>query len=351
MTLLRLWYKIVAMMNKVLSNKIYYTTFILAFFVVALHSSYLEALNPDIEGYNFSYIIQRLFLVICEGAVPTFFAISGYLLFCKFTLKNYPKMLLSKVFSLVIPYFIWSILAFILMQIILPLLNGETIEITFKSAIIDILLANEYPHLWFVRPLLVFFICSPILYFVFKYLKKWSIFIPVILFFVYMFFRPEYGGILIWIPLFFVGSYLAYFNIPIMNNYRPRLIGIITLVVFISLSIVFTLTHTQYEDYAYYIYRSFSPLLVWLSLDVMLSLFEKENIFNIFKTSGFIFFCHLGIVNAIKVILQLGISVESNYNCALLFFLVFIISTIIVILFTYLFQRFAKPVYKFLGGR
>lgn len=339
------------MINGGLSKKIYYTTFLLSILVIALHSSYLEVLNPDLSGYDFSYIIQRITLVIGDAAVPTFFVVSGFLLFTEFTLKGYPRMLLSKLFSLVIPYFIWSILAFLFMQIVYPLMRGETIEITFKSAVIDILLANEYPHLWFIRPLLVYFICSPILYFVFKYLKKWSIFIPVVLFFVYMFFRPYYGGILLFIPMFFIGSYLAYFKIPIMNKFKPRLIGSIVLVVFISLSVVFTLTHTVYEDYAYYCYIFVAPLFVWFSLDTLTSLYEKETIFGIFKTSGFIFFVHLFIVNGFKVLFELGIKTDSNYNCALLFFLVLIVSTIVTLGFTYLMQRFAKPVYKYLGGR
>ena len=159
------------MMSKDLSKKIYYVTFILALFVIALHSSYLELLNPELEGYDFSYISQRLLLVIGDAAVPTFFVISGYLLFSKFTLKGYPKMLLNKVFSLAIPYFFWSVLAFLIMQIIYPIILGGTINLTFKSAIINILMSEDCKHLWFVRTLLVFFVCSPLLYFIFKYLK------------------------------------------------------------------------------------------------------------------------------------------------------------------------------------
>lgn len=197
------------MMSKALSNKIYYTTFVLAIFVIALHASYVDLLDVNLPGHDFGYIVQRLILVIGESAVPSFFVISGFLLFSKFTLQGYPRMLLSKVFSMVIPYFIWSITAFLIMQVIYPPMQGRAIEMTFQSALIDILMSNECPHLWFVRPLLVFFICSPLLYFVFKYLKKWSIFIPVALFFVYLFFRPDYGGIVLWIPLFFVGAYLV----------------------------------------------------------------------------------------------------------------------------------------------
>ena len=326
-------------------------TFILAIFVILLHASYLDFLDPGLPGYDFTYIIQRIFLVLGDAAVPTFFVVSGYLLFTKFTLKGYPKMLLHKVFSLVIPYFIWSVTAFLIMQIIYPLIKGEAINITFQSALIDILLSKECPHLWFIQPLAVYFICSPLLYFIFKYLRKWSIFIPAILFVIYLFFRPYYGGILLFIPLFFIGSYLSYFKVSIINKYHPRLFSLLAVVTLFGLALTFTLIHAEYEDYAYYCYCFVSPALVWIALDVLTSLFEKERIYNIFKTSGFIYFSHLFVVAGIKELLQLGIKVDSNYNCALLFFLVFILSTTLDLLITYLLQRFAKPVYKSLGGR
>ena len=75
------------MISKVLSNKIYYATFTLAIFVIAIHVSYVDFLNPAVVGYDFSFFIQRFFIVIGDASVPTFFVISGYLLFSKFTLK------------------------------------------------------------------------------------------------------------------------------------------------------------------------------------------------------------------------------------------------------------------------
>ena len=342
---------IISSMDKALSNKIYYATFVLALFVVALHASYLEFLDPSLAGYDFAYIIQRLFLVICDAAVPTFFAISGFLLFSKFTLKGYPKMLLRKVFSLVIPYFIWSATALVIMQVIYPLIQGEAITMTFQSAVVDLLLAKECPHLWFIQPLAVYFVASPILYFTFKWLKKWSIVIPIALFFVYMFFRPYYGGVLLWIPLFFTGSYLAYFKIPVLNSYRPRSMSYIAIGVMSALAVTFTLTHAEYEDYAYYVYRFAAPLLVWFALDALSPLFKKEKIHPIFTTSAFIFFSHLFVVTGVKLLLELGLKSNSNYRCAALFFLVFFLASAIDLLITYLLQHFAKQAYKLLGGR
>ena len=40
------------MMSKALSNKIYYTTFVLAIFVIALHASYVDLLDVNLPGHD-----------------------------------------------------------------------------------------------------------------------------------------------------------------------------------------------------------------------------------------------------------------------------------------------------------
>ena len=339
------------MMSKELSHKIYYSTLVLVILVIGLHSSFTGFLNPNLDGYSFSLAFQRVFLTIGDATVPTFFVISGYLLFSNFTLKEYPKMLLKKVFSLVIPYFIWSILGFLFARIIFPLLNHESIELTFQSVALDILLANCCPQIWFVRTLVVFCICSPLLYFVFKYLKKWSIFIPIIVFTIYIFFRPDYFKILFWIPLFFVGSYLAYFRIPVINKYKPRLIAAISISILLVISILLAVFDVSETGTLYFCYRHLSVVLIWLSIDVIYSLFSKENINDVFKLSAFLFFSHVFITWSISYLLQQIAPLDSNYKCVLFFFRNWIISSLICIGLGYTLKRFANPVYKFLGGR
>ena len=338
-------------MKKELSFKIYYSTFVLAILIIGLHSSFVGFLDPNLSGYSFSLTFQRVFLTIGDAAVPTFFVISGYLLFTKFTLKDYPKMLLKKVFSLVIPYFIWSILGFLFIRIIIPLLNHESIELTFQSVALDILLSKCSLHLWFVRTLMVFFIASPILYFVFKFLKKWSIFIPVIVFVVYIFFRPDYSGILFWIPAFFVGSYLSYFDIPVLNKFKPRIVSIISMVILFSVAILLSIFDVKEEGTLYFCYRHLSIVLIWLSLDIFYSFFFKEEIKGIFKISAFLFFYHIFIAWSFGFLLQKITPLDSNYKCVLFFFVDWTISSLISVGLGYILKRFANPVYKFLGGR
>ena len=337
-------------MNKETSNKIYYATFIMAIFVIALHSSFVGFLNAEASGYTFGLVTQRIFLTLGDAAVPTFFVISGFLLFINYSLKDYPKMLLKKVFSLVIPYFIWSISGFLILRIIIPLIQKEAIELTFQSVALDILLSNGCPQIWFVRPLLVFFICSPLLYFIFKYLKQWSIFIPVAVFIVYTFFRPYYFGILFWIPLFFVGCYLSYFKIPIMNHFRPRLIGAVSIVLLIAAVSLIAAFNVGETNAVYFIYRHLSVPLLWVSFDVLFSLFQKENVKDIFKISAFMFFSHYPIAQLFGYLLRLGISVN-NYSCVLMFFLTWIMTAITCVSIGYLLKRFVNPLYRVLAGR
>ena len=337
-------------MNKVLSNKIYYATFIMALLVIAIHSSYVTFLDPNVSGYSFGLITQRLFLTLGDSAVPTFFVISGYLLFNNFVLKNYPKMLLKKLFSLVIPYFIWSVIGFLFLRIITPSIKHEAIELSFQSVALDILLSNGNPQVWFIRTLAVFCVCSPLVYFVLKYLKKWSIFIPVTVFIVYIFFRPKYDGILFWIPLFFVGCYLAYFKIPIMNAFRQRLFGAIALVLLLVAVTLFSIFNVDQMSTIYFIFRHLSVPLLWLSLDLFLSLYLKDKVSDIFKLSGFMFFSHYLLARLMENLLLIGISVN-NYSCVLLFFLTWIGSSILCVSLGYVLKRFANPFYRFIGGR
>ena len=339
------------MIDKLTSNKIYCATFILAVLVISIHSSYMDCLNPLVNGYDFSFTIHRTIIAIADSAVPTFFAISGYLLFSKFTLKEYPKTLLKKVFTLVIPYLMWSVIGFLSIKIFYPLIINSPIEVTFESVVLDILFSRHCPQIWFIRPLLVYIICSPILYFIFKYLKKWSIFIPITIFVIYIFFRPDYYGIAFWIPLFFVGSYLAYFKAPIQNHFKPILIGLSSIVMLLTISFLLAYFKVDYSDYPYFIYRFISPILFWLSIDIIYRLFLKEQVRDIFKISPFLFFTHYYIVYGIKQLLELGISPTSNYRSTLLFVLVWLLSSIITISLGYLLKRYVNPLYRVMTGR
>ena len=337
-------------MNKETSNKIYYVTFFMAILVIALHSSFASYLDKDAAGYIFSFTIQKSIFTFADAAVPTFFTISGYLLFNNYILKDYPKMLLKKLFSLVIPYFIWSVFGFLFSRIIVPLIKQETLELTFQSVALDILLANGCLQIWFIRPRVVFCICSPLLYFLFKYLKKWSIFIPITLFIINIFFIPNYYGIIFWIPLFIVGSYLSNFKIQIINHFKPRMLAIIALIILLTSAFLLARFNVSEESKIYFIYRHLSVVFLWSSFDILYSLYQKESVNNVFKISAFMFFAHFPIALLYEDLLMKGISID-NSHIVILFFLTWLLTSITTVSLGYLLKEYANPFYRIIIGR
>ncbi len=195
----------------------------------------------DYENYpifdNISFLVSN---IVAALAVPTFFAISGYLFFKglgnelgRFSVNNYVQKLKRRSRSLLVPYLLWNCIYLIIFftgQSFLPgLLSGNHLLIKDYS-LLDYLNSfwtgfNGYPicpPLWFVRDLMVMMILSPVLYILFEYIK----FFPIIVF------------ILLWIVLgynnpfdvwsfksaffFYGGGYFAYCNRTIIDKLIPK---------------------------------------------------------------------------------------------------------------------------------
>lgn len=167
--------------------------FPLIFMVIFIHLSYTAVHLPDADFPLFSEqgILNLLYLLssdgICRLAVPTFFIISGFLFFINvtdFTWEQYKYKIKRRFRSLVIPYFLWNLIAIILSIVVLALLPSISLENVYS---IPKLLSNgwhlfynanggnypiDYP-LWFVRDLIVVSLLSPVIYW---YVKKLGIF-------------------------------------------------------------------------------------------------------------------------------------------------------------------------------
>ena len=339
------------MIERGLSHKIYCTSFLLAILVVGIHCSTLDSLNPELPGFGLSFTLQRFFIAIGDVAVPMFFAISGYLLFSKFSLESYPRMLLKKVFTLVIPYFLFSLIGFLAVRVFYPLFGGSPISLPFPEALFDFLLAKHCPQIWFVRPLALYCLASPLLYFLFKGLRRFSILIPAALLVLYLFVRPDYYGLLLWIPPFSIGAYLSFFKVKVENAFYPRVVAVVSLCLLLLFAFLLSYFKVDFEEKWYFAHRFLSPVLLWLSLDLFRPLFERERIGEVFKTSPFIFFSHIFFVYSLKLPLTTAIRPDSNYLCLALFFLVWFLSASLTATLGYLLRRFAKPVYRVLLGR
>lgn len=115
--------------------------------------------------------------VVCNHlmwmAVPTFFLISGYLLFQKFSLASWPNKMMRRVKRLVVPYLAWNVF-FVVFYLglahFVPRLGARVAAFgldTFSGAfskVVSLTIAPIDGPLWFVRVLFLMALISPILW-------------------------------------------------------------------------------------------------------------------------------------------------------------------------------------------
>ena len=136
---------------------------------------------PRVPDANECYrIVTSFFSCRISGvAVPMFFAMSGYLFFASgFNGTIYKEKLKHRVRSLLLPYILWNLVAFVLL--VTP--NVRSYEFTFRNILVSFWdchnsFINASSHspidfpLWYVRDLMVCVILSPIVYYVVKQLR------------------------------------------------------------------------------------------------------------------------------------------------------------------------------------
>lgn len=197
------------------SYKIENINHILIGMVVCLHCSLYNYLSGNKASEYYINSALRFLNVIFDAAVPTFFVISAYLYYKNFTTKKYISKLKSRVFSLVIPYFLWSTIMYVYYALITVLISGasvtieSSVELSWKGAFISILTAKSALTMWFVRVLVVFAVISPIFYVLIKIFKKK---IEQVLCFVFLVFftiilKEQYSHAFYWIPCHYLGGY------------------------------------------------------------------------------------------------------------------------------------------------
>lgn len=165
--------------NSDLSLKFSQLNFLLSFLVVFIHS-YTYYYNVNDAQWVFQKIVSDN---IGRIAVPLFFSISGFFLFLKYenSWEDYKELISKKMRSLVIPYFLWSLLSCILMfciQLVYTDLNQELMKNKTIFENIKSFLTGEYTVLWFVRILFFMMLLTPVLKFI---IDRKYLYIPVLM--------------------------------------------------------------------------------------------------------------------------------------------------------------------------
>ena len=161
-------------MNPIISKRISVCNVAGTILIVLLHSSAAGNIYADENNYFFAYSWFKVINIISDAAVPTFFAISGFLLFKDYRLENYSYKVKQRVKSLIIPYFCYSIILFVYYSILsfLPALHSSSMAIlegfSAKTVIKTILLAKCDPPIWYLRVLFCLVVISPIFHYIIK---------------------------------------------------------------------------------------------------------------------------------------------------------------------------------------
>lgn len=221
---------------------------------------------------NGEILLSLLDLFACQLpaiAVPSFYIISGYLLFFKsdvYTFELYTRKVRSRFFTLFIPYVSWIVLLIIFNAIKEKILfNPNPTSLMVRNfAAFDYLRAffaiqgDDKPYLipmWYVRDLMALVLLSPVIYFVLKKFGKIFLVLAFVFFILQVAFGSDYENALGWfdyknnpigrffnVSVFFF-SIGAYFGINKKNpiNFVKKW-WLLTAVIYIALLIL-----VQYE--------------------------------------------------------------------------------------------------------
>lgn len=229
------------------------------------------------------YEIIRIFFskVISHIAVPSFFFISGYLFFYKtkeFTKKVYLSKLTKRIYTLLIPYILWNIIA--ITFDFCNFYSKHNISDSFIHIVNNLwyFFTNplDYP-LWYVRNLIILSLFSPVYYYL---LNKWpQLFVCL---FILVLLICGHSTNINSIVFFGLGAYLSINNFNIITTFRKIRIPMYIIALITMLLCVYF--NSKYSEIGKRIY----PIFI---LSGVISIFNIASFFiekNIFKESKFL---------------------------------------------------------------
>lgn len=340
--------------------------------------------NPDWYYYFINFFSE----VLPRIGVPLFFIISGFLFFYHkdFNRVVYKQKLKTRGRTLLVPFFLWNILAILLSASHkLPFLSSifpNAYKTEFHFSIIRVFntffanLKNEgiivtpitdelaevsqmpYPidvPLWYVRDLMVMILLSPIIFGMIQRLGKWFIVaLGIVWYFYQALFLPDGGWTALLSRATFFFSWGAYYSINkqnfvlIMEKYRyaPWL--------YIPIAIADTLT--KGTDYNIFIHEA-GILVGIVAVVVIVSYLLRSGKIEVNDTlancSFFVFALHTLIMNDIGKLLFTVLHLPDNTFAMLFLYIVVPTLTIFFCVFLYVvLKRYAPSVCNLLtGGR
>lgn len=301
--------------------------------IIFIHSKHVPTIIDYVNWNGFSGIdIYNLIrytcsYVIADLAVPTFFAISGFLFFRNFQkwdIHLYKTKIISRLKSLAIPYFLWNIILLTLLMAGI-IYGAHSSQLNIWQKIVEFFNQNGWMNifwscskwnpdyiawlnvtgystgpidvpLWFLRDLIVLSILTPLLFIIIKKVGLYFILLLGFLFIADIF--PEIPGLTMASVFFFSAG--AYFAIKGRNmvssiySIRNPVLGITTILFVLDIIIMSTksFSDTSYAEYHHSIYVIFGMMSLFI-IGAKLIQGNKFSVnHNISKGSFFVFLSH-----------------------------------------------------------
>ena len=336
------------------SKKITVIQFILSILVVYQHTQYRYS------GAVFGEIQQFLFYLI-QAAVPMFFMISGYLFYRTFKPENTKEKLLSRVRTLVIPYFLWNAIYTVFIVVLYKLNFIKNVDIEWNWKIIIQTINSDFSPLWFLKYLIVFSLIAPAMYYLLKnkYIGGGVVALTVTLNIVFI------ACGVIKTPLDVNSNSFAMLNYQyvyyVMGAYSAlHLKGIIeqpqnnkTVIGIFGVSVLCLLYWMPFFKNSVLIghtFRLFFVIFLWFAFDLLRDIEIKPFL----KTSFFIYCSHLMIVQCMQGVI--GVVLGENFEPSSVIYImewitVPIVTVLIVLGGAEILKKYTPAVWKLLTGR
>lgn len=219
------------------SSKLLNLSFFLALGIVFVHSR--MPISPDFVPESITAI--RSVHYYQDIPLSTFFFFTGYLFFRNFSLDDYARKMKARFHSLAVPYLVWNTLSALVWFAVINL--GGALYVTDNRPFEDIshvilnIIGCQYTLLWYVWVIIVFAICSPLIYYMIRERKRFWCFFALFTV-VSIVFKHTYCSPLAALPIYMLGSWVGMHHRDFMFKEQPRWITALTVPLLVCFVVV-----------------------------------------------------------------------------------------------------------------
>lgn len=334
-------------------------SFVLSVFVLFLHMSSFT--QYDITGTQYEGVLsflhvflQKTFVVL---AVPLFFIISGATTFRNYTNKDYPKKLVSRVKSLLIPYLIWNTIN-LLYAIITSytfisnyFVGREKFVISLPNILLGIFFYSCYGPFWFIFNLMVFTIFLPLINLLIS--KKTVGISAIIALLILQFFDIKLPETIFFesesLVYYMLGCYIGKHHFDLFSSKTNALIRAISVGLFLVITVVFCV-----QGYGLFAIIEVPRIVIkivysmsfWIMVDYVIEKIPQKG----FMSDSFIIYATHNTLKAIILKLFYMLMPKHPLMSIVSFVLCSVLTLIIICLFCAFMKKFLPKIYGVISG-